>query len=240
MTLEFPDLHMLDSPLALHKLTALKSVAQAFDLVKPFLAAQCDMRTGRHCGRLVTSTFAQDMASVALTAEFADTWFDWPADDDGLVVKIPAHRVVLCEAPYFASMLSGRFREASRDDASLSMAGMAADGMDVYVFQAALQWMYTGSRVELDAMAFDQGTEGTRKGGWLMVLCGIVVELLVMANMLGLDGLVSVCTSILSKLVATSKSSDVSSVCFEVAESLNMQRLKTQCEVMLRAVNTTA
>ncbi|RHZ39405.1 hypothetical protein DYB26_014309, partial [Aphanomyces astaci] len=46
----------------------------------------------------------------------------------------------------------------------------------------------------------------------------IVVELLVMANMLGLDGLVSVCTSILSKLVATSKSSDVSSVCFEVAE----------------------
>ncbi|RQM26588.1 hypothetical protein B5M09_003016 [Aphanomyces astaci] len=198
------------------------------------------MRTGRHCGRLVTSTFAQDMASVALTAEFADTWFDWPVDDDGLVVKIPAHRVVLCEAPYFASMLSGRFREASRDDASLSMAGMAADGMDVYVFQAALQWMYTGSRVELDAMAFDQGTEGTRKGGWLMGLCGIVVELLVMANMLGLDGLVSVCTSILSKLVATSKSSDVSSVCFEVAESLNMQRLKTQCEVMLRAVNTTA
>ncbi|RHZ05413.1 hypothetical protein DYB37_011548 [Aphanomyces astaci] len=176
------------------------------------------MRTGRHCGRLVTSTFAQDMASVALTAEFADTWFDWPADDDGLVVKIPAHRVVLCEAPYFASMLSGRFREASRDDASLSMAGMAADGMDVYVFQAALQWMYTGSRVELDAMTFDQGTEGTRKGRWLIGLCGIVVELLVMANMLGLDGLVSVCTSILSKLVATSKSSDVSSVCFEVAE----------------------
>ncbi|RHZ01494.1 hypothetical protein DYB35_012597 [Aphanomyces astaci] len=117
-------------------------------------------------------------------------------------------------------MLSGRFREASRDDASLSMAGMAADGMDVYVFQAALQWMYTGSRVELDAMTFDQGTEGTRKGRWLIGLCGIVVELLVMANMLGLDGLVSVCTSILSKLVATSKSSDVSSVCFEVAESI--------------------
>ncbi|CAK4080980.1 unnamed protein product [Aphanomyces euteiches] len=227
VALHFPDLP-LDAPVlkavltylytdrldvAAHKIRALIVVSEAFGL--GILVARCEMRAGLLVGeKALVSSFATDMAHVALQEDFADVWFTWPSPD-GTEERIPAHQVILNQVDYFATMLSGRFRESSTS--ALSMAGMAADGMRVDMFKTALKWLYTGSRVEFESMELDQ-----------------VVPLLIMANMLGLDGLVNVCTNILSKLVASAKSPDVTSMCWEIADSLNLQRLKIQCDMMLQ------
>ncbi|KDO23559.1 hypothetical protein SPRG_10752 [Saprolegnia parasitica CBS 223.65] len=192
-----------------HKLAALRSVAEALGLTD--LVARC-VHHRKQRGQAApepSSVFSRDMATVVLDATDADVCFLW----DG--ARLPAHKALLSTIPYFESMFSGRFRDVGD---TVSLADMAGDGLDVDTFKRALHWLYTGDRTMLQTLDLDQ-----------------VVELVVMANLLGIESLVNVCTLQLSALVANDPTDDLLALCWDVADRLDLQRLKSQCRVLLDA-----
>ncbi|EQC36549.1 hypothetical protein SDRG_05998 [Saprolegnia diclina VS20] len=195
--------------IAPHKLAALRGVADALGLTD--LVARCEHHRKQRgvAAPEPASVFSRSMATVVLDATEADVYFLW---DDA---RLPAHKALLSTIPYFESLFSGRFRDVGD---TVSLADMAGDGLDVDTFKRALHWLYTGDRAMLQTLELDQ-----------------VVELVVMANLLGIESLVNVCTLQLSALVAKNPADDLLALCWDVADRLDLQRLKSQCQVLLDA-----
>ncbi|OQS04948.1 regulator of chromosome condensation (RCC1) [Thraustotheca clavata] len=163
------------------------------------------------------SCFSHDMKAVVLDTENADIWFAWPLSN-GEERLVPGHKAILSQVPYFDAIFSGRFREGGEH---ISLAGMVADGFDVTNFELALEWLYTGNRSMLEELDLNE-----------------VVDLVMMGNILGIESLISVCTLQLAALVAKDPNEDLLSTCWEVADRLDLSRLKTQCQVLLDALHS--
>lgn len=199
--------------------------------------------SGAHSATIEARRFGEDMQRMVLSDALADVVFQWPvqATRDGMAYeRLPAHKAVLAQVPYFRTMLTGGFREgdttrqrtapatttsaatrATPSDAvhEISLHYMHRDGVSLEAFKRLLRYIYTGSVDLLGAPLADPSD---------------LMDVYVGANLLGLTVLAASCEL---QLVALVPQLDVESLraCEEFAERYDAQRLqRTSQQVLLQ------
>ncbi|CAI5739736.1 unnamed protein product [Hyaloperonospora brassicae] len=211
------------------------------------LASRPSFRRSGYCSGAHSATpearrFGEEMQRMVLSDALADVVFLWPVHEtsDGIAYeRLPAHKAVLSQVPYFRTMLTGGFREGDKTrqrttatataitatpiDAvhEISLHYMHRDGVSLEAFKRLLLYIYTGSTNRLDGAPLADPSD--------------LMDVYVGASLLGLTVLAASCEL---QLVALVPQLDVESLraCEAFAERYDAQRLQRTSEQVLRRI----